>query len=246
MSPWIFLRFLFLPAIVIAGNLLGGWWNFSIPVLCFIIHPVIGLLSGKNSSIHEEDNSSHYDEKAYRLVPLLFIPPLVFITTLSIIQSDRNSMIEFIGIALSVGIVNGILGFTLAHELIHRHTRLERTAGYVLLLQNNYTYYGIEHIGGHHVYACTEKDPHTARLGESLYRFLPRAILFTFLNAWEIESNRLKRKEKKVISRHNRMLIFFLLQFFCYSIILAFPGWKPFLFFISQSVVAILLLNVTG
>jgi len=246
MSPWIFLRFLFLPAIVIAGNLLGGWWNFSIPVLCFIIHPVIGLLSGKNSSIHEEDNSSHYDEKAYRLVPLLFIPPLVFITTWAIIQSDRNSMIEFIGIALSVGIVNGILGFTLAHELIHRHTRLERTAGYVLLLQNNYTYYGIEHIGGHHVYACTEKDPHTARLGESLYRFLPRAILFTFLNAWEIESNRLKRKEKKVISRHNRMLIFFLLQFFCYSIILAFPGWKPFLFFISQSVVAILLLNVTG
>jgi alkane 1-monooxygenase len=246
MSPWIFLRFLFLPAFVIAGGLLGGWWNFSIPVLCFVIHPLTNLLSGKNSSVHEEVENHDHDKKAYRLVPLLFVPVLVALTTWSVMQSDHNSFIEFAGMAISVGIVNGILGFTLAHEFIHRHTGIEKIAGHILLLQNNYPYYGIEHIGGHHLYACTEKDPHTARLGESFYRFLPRALFLTFLNAWEIESNRLRRKKKKLIGRYNRILLLILLQFFFYTLIIVFAGWKPFLFFILQSAVSILLLNITG
>jgi alkane 1-monooxygenase len=246
MSPWIFLRFLFLPALVIAGSLLGGWWNFSIPVICFMIHPLVNLLSGKNSSTHGEDEHGQHDAKAYRLVPLLFVPVLVSLTAWSVIQSDHYSSVEFIGIAISVGIVNGILGFTLSHEFIHRHTAIEKIAGHILLLQNNYPHYSIEHIGGHHLYACTEKDPHTAHIGESFYGFLPRAIRCTFLNAWEIESNRLQRRKKKIRSRYNRMLLFILLQLSCYAMIIVFAGWKPFLFFVFQSSVAILLLNITG
>jgi alkane 1-monooxygenase len=246
MSPWIFLRFLFLPAIVITGSLLGGWWNFSIPVICFVIHPLVNFLSGKNSSVREEVENYGHDKRAYRLVPLLFVPVLVSLTTWSIVQSDHNSLIEFAGIAISVGIVNGILGFTLAHEFIHRHNWVEKIAGHILLLQSNYPYYGIEHIGGHHLYACTDKDPHTARMGESFYRFLPRALVFTFLNAWEIEAIRLRRRNKKTVSRQNRMLFLILLQFFCYALIIVSAGWTSFLFFIFQSVVSILLLNITG
>ena len=246
MNPWIFLRFLFLPALVIAGSLLGTWWNFSIPVICFVIHPLASLLSGKASSAHPEDEHHFNKTKVYRIIPLLFVPVLIAVTIWSVAQSNGSSNIAFAGMAISVGIVNGILGFTLAHELIHRHTWMEKMAGHLLLIQNNYPYYGIEHIRGHHVYACTDKDPHTASIDESFYHFLPRAICNTFLNAWEIESNRLRRQKKNAISRHNQVLQFILIQLLCYTPIIVFAGWKPFLFFIFQSTVAILLLNITG
>ena len=54
-------------------------------------------------------------------------------------------------------------------------------------------HYGVEHVHGHHVYACTPADPHTARIGESIYAFLPRAIFKTYKNAIAIERKRLLR-----------------------------------------------------
>ena len=246
MSPWKFLRFLFLPALVIAASLPGGWWNFSVPAICFVIHPLVGFFSKQKPSLHNDEAPHQHSSKAYRLVPSLFVPLLIAVTIWSVMKSRDNSAIEFAGLALSSGIVNGILGFTLAHEFIHRRSWIEKIAGQLLLIQNNYPYYGIEHIGGHHVYACTPKDPHTARIGESFYQFLPRAIRLTFLNAWEIESQRLLRKKHQTISIHNRILQFILLQFFVYAIIIVRRGWTAFLFFILQSTVSILLLNSTG
>lgn len=248
MSPWLFLRFLFLPASIVVASLPGGWWNFSVPVICFVFHPLLNFFSKKKHSLYSEDAGVHhqYSAEAYRLVPFLFVPVLMGITLWSVIQSRNNSVVGFTGLALSVGIVNGVLGFTLAHEFIHRFSWIEKAAGHILLIQNNYPYYGIEHIGGHHVYACTPKDPHTARIGESFYQFLPRALRLTFLNAWQIESRRLVRKKLPVFSMHNPMLHLILLQISLYVIIIASVGWKPFLFFISQGIVSILLLNITG
>ena len=247
MSPWIFLRFLFLPAVVIAGNQLGGWWNFSIPVICFVIHPLVIFFSKQApSDHHDEDPNPQHNAKAYRLIPLLFVPVMTGLTGWAVIQSNTITIVEFAGLALSIGVINGVLGFTLAHEFIHRHSRLEKIAGHLLLLQNNHMYYAIEHIRGHHVYACTQKDPHTARIGESIYQFLPRAISATFLNAWEIESIRLHRKKICVISIHNQMLLFILLQISLYAMVIIFAGWIPFLFFILESLIAILLLNAIG
>ncbi|MFI5187637.1 MAG: hypothetical protein ACHQF0_12980, partial [Chitinophagales bacterium] len=76
MSPYLFLRFLFLPVLALAGSLVGGWWNFSVPVICFGIHPLLNFFSKKTSSLYDEDVEVHhqYSAKAYRLVPLLFVP----------------------------------------------------------------------------------------------------------------------------------------------------------------------------
>src|SRR6202022_1527010 len=116
MTPWIFLRFLFLPAVVIAGNLLGGWWNFSIPVICFVLHPLVNLFSKQASSDHhDEDTLPQHTDIGYRLIPLLFVPVMITLTAWAIIRSSANTLVEFTGLCVSVGIINGILGFTLAH-----------------------------------------------------------------------------------------------------------------------------------
>jgi alkane 1-monooxygenase len=240
MSPWIFLRYLFLPAIIITGWLLGGWWNFLIPVVCFIIHPLYSLLKKDHISNHEHDVQT-YQPVLYRLVAVFFVPVLLTLTTWSIIISTQASVVEYTGLFISVGIINGVIGFTLIHEFIHRHTILEKIAARLLMLQNNYAHYGIEHINGHHIYACTPKDPHAARLNESVYRFLLRSVLFTALNSWQIEKARLLKKELRLFSMHNRLIQFFILHSILYALIFSMQGYEALLFYFFQSTIAIII-----
>ena len=145
---------------------------------------------------------------------------------------------------LSLGIVNGVLGFTLAHEFIHRFSKTELLAGYLLLLQNNYLHYRIEHVWGHHVYACTSEDPHTARVGESIYAYLPRAISASYKNALKIEAKRLSSSGYRMPLMHNQILLFALLQITLMLLIFFTLGWQAFLFFLLQSIIAILILHI--
>ncbi len=244
MKPWNYLILLILPAMVVAGYFLGGWWNFLVPVCCFAAYPISNLfLASSDDHAH-----SHipYSSSGYSLVALTFVPVLLILTGWCIYTAGSLLMdkVTFTGLALSLGIVNGVLGFTLAHEFIHRFTKRHLAAGYLLLLQNNYMHYGIEHVCGHHIYACTPEDPHTARVGESLYAFLPRAIATTYKNAWKIEAKKLSRSSASLWSIHNRMLIFGALQLLLMLTILLSIGYKGLLFFLLQNMVAIVLLHV--
>ena len=129
MKPVNYLILLILPAMVIAGYYLGGWFNFLVPVCCFFAYPVANLfLSSSEEHAHADEN---YSQSAYKNVALIFVPVLVGVTAWCIYTVSKNKIdiLEFTGFALSLGIVNGILGFTLAHEFIHRFTKTEKIAG---------------------------------------------------------------------------------------------------------------------
>jgi alkane 1-monooxygenase len=247
MKPWVYFQLLILPAGVVAGNFLGGWYNYIVPAICFVIKPLYSILA-KQKEEHHHDEHADYPSSSYRFVALTFVPILLGVTAFSfykIYSTDFNAL-EFIGIVLSTGTMNGIIGFTLAHEFIHRFTVIDQLAGHLLLLQNNYLHYSVEHIGGHHIYACTKKDPHTARLNESFYRFLPRAVTYTFINAWEIESKRLRKRNYRFISIHNRMLLYIALHLLFATAVIWFAGWLSFIFLLLQGVIAIGLLHITN
>ncbi len=249
MSPWPFIRLLSMPILVVFGYWLGGWYNFIIPTACFIIHPVLNIfLHHKPDNIEHHQQDKTYPAIVYRLTALLYVPVVagLAIWAIYMISTREFNEIEFIGLALSVGIINGVIGFTLAHEFIHRNNRIEKTAGYILLLTNLYMHYGIEHVWGHHVYACTAKDPHTAKAGESFYTFLPRAIKSTFLNAWEIEVKRLKHHKKAIVGFNNHILLFILLQCFVLLSIYLMGGYKSTIFFLLVSFIAVSLLHVVN
>ena len=238
-----------MPVIVVSGYWLGGWCNFIIPIACFIIHPLLNIFSKKKAINNEYHHQvKNYPVIIYRLIALLYVPVITGLTIWAIytITISEFKAIEFIGLALSVGIINGEIGFTLAHEFIHRNNTIEKTVGYILLSINLYMHYGIEHVWGHHVYACTAKDPHTAKTGESFYAFLPRAVKCTFLNAWEIELKRLKRNKKIIIGFNNHILLFILLQSLLLLSIFLLAGWKSIIFFLLSSFIAVLLLHVVN
>ena len=236
---------LFIPALVVGGYLLGGWWNFLVPLCCFVIYPVVNFFISIPSRENEVSHQK-YPSSAYSNIALSFVPVLIALTGWSVYAAGDASItrISFAGLALSVGIVNGVLGFTLAHEFIHRFSKTEQVAGYLLLLQNNYMHYGIEHVWGHHVYACTPEDPHTARIGEPLYFYLPRAVKGTYKNAWKIDAKKLSRASYKFSFMHSRMLLFGVLQISLMLLIFFTLGSFSLIFFLLQNAVAIALLHI--
>jgi alkane 1-monooxygenase len=243
MKPVNYLILLLLPALIIAGYYLGGWFNFLVPLCSFFAYPVANFfLSSSEKHAHQQIHSS----SAYKKIALLFVPVLFAITVWCVYKSAtiKIDTVSYFGLAISLGVVNSIIGFTLAHEFIHSYNRTEKFAGYFLLLQNNYMHYGIEHIHGHHVYACTRNDPHTARIGESVYAFIPRAILYTYRNAINIERKRLRRKNYRVPFFYNRIFWFGVLQISLMLLIFFFLSASALIFFVTQNIVAITLLHI--
>ena len=93
--------------------------------------------------------------------------------------------------AILVGHNSGLSGVVVAHELVHRRSRVMRTLGRALLCTVFYEHFATEHLRGHHVRVATHDDPATARFGESLVHFRRRTIPAQFISAWRIECRRL-------------------------------------------------------
>jgi len=120
-------------------------------------------------------------------------------------QSDFGT-IGTIGWLLSQGIVGGVLAINVAHELIHKDTTLERLAGGGLLTSVGYYGFKIEHVRGHHVHVSTPEDASSARFGQSLWHFLPRALWRNTTNAWRLETRRLAQSGKRWWNAENELL----------------------------------------
>jgi alkane 1-monooxygenase len=238
MKAYNYLALLSLPALVLIGWYAGGGWNLLTPLCCFVLHPLVSRLTQKKR-LPAAPGKTAIDPRA---IPLLLGSVLLILFVWSLSRLAAMNAWAFVCFAIAIGTVNGVIGFTLAHEFIHRRQGPERAGGMILLLINNYLHYKIEHIGGHHLYACTDKDPHTARIGESFYRFLPRTIAMTYTRAWEIGTTRGARRKAKNFG--NRMFLYSFLQWCWWAAILALFSVPGLLFCILQSAVAIVLLHM--
>lgn len=110
------------------------------------------------------------------------------------------------GWLLSQGVVGGILAINTAHELIHKDGRLEPAVGGLLLASVGYHGFKIEHVRGHHVHVSTPEDASSARFGQSLWHFLPRALWRNTLNAWRLEAVRLRGLGLPALHWRNEMI----------------------------------------
>ena len=111
-----------------------------------------------------------------------------------------------VGWLLSQGLVGGILAINTAHELIHKDGKLEPWAGGALLSSVGYQGFKVEHLRGHHVHVSTPEDASSARFGQSLWHFLPRAIVRNTTSAWRLEAERLRKLGYAPMSRRNELL----------------------------------------
>jgi alkane 1-monooxygenase len=185
----------------------GGMW-FIGPVLVFVVFPLLDMAIGMDSSNPPDSVLKFLEQdRYYRWCTYLFIPiqyaGLVFACWMW--GSGELTLIENIGLALTMGVVGGI-AINTAHELGHKRANSEKWLSRVALAQTGYGHFFIEHNRGHHVKVATPEDPASSRLGESFWAFLPRTVVGSVRSAWEIEAARLDRLGKSHFGIHNDIL----------------------------------------
>ena len=228
-----------LPLSAACGLLMGGPWVFSTVVLTFVFTPLLDrLLKQETQNPSQDSKNPLFDLWLYLWVPVQL--GLIAWGAWDFANSPRPPL-ERIGLILSIGVA-GAAGINIAHELMHRPGRLQRALAEVLMTSVSYTHFCVEHVLGHHKNVATPLDPATARLGESLYRFLPRSLLGGLRSAWRLESERVARQGIKAMSLQDRRMRYALVLGLIYAVLL---GLSPAaaLFFAAQGVVAFMLLE---
>lgn len=249
MNPFGFCLAYIAPLSVVVGYYLGGIYFFLTPFITFIALPLSDLILGED---RHNPNSDEMDElkeqKIFRYILHVYAPIQVAIIIWGayVVCYIPLSTLELIGFIFSVGIMSGGIGITAAHELCHRTSYYENLLGKMLLLTVNYMHFHIEHNRGHHNRIGTPTDPATARLGESLYRFYLRTLVYSYLSAWELETRRLHKRHLPSWSIRNQMLWFAILPLLFAAALGFLFGWQAVVYFFVQSIVAVLLLETVN
>ena len=251
-----FLAALLIPACLLMGVYLGGWYNFLALAFSFVMIPAIDQLTGLDTSNVSPQEEKHVsDVFYYRFITYLwtYLQVAMLFWAADVVASGRvQAAVEWIGFTLSCGVITGGVGITVAHELGHKKSKLEQLYSQVLLMTVCYMHFFIEHNRGHHVQVATEADPATARKGESFYRFWVRSVFEGYRHAWHLEGQSLERKGHAVFHWRNQMIWFTVLPLvFCGLLVLLFASSATaalsiVVFFFAQSVVAFTLLELVN
>lgn len=226
-------------------------WAFLVPVLIFVLMPLLDALLGRDPANPEESLQvpAMENELYYRVLTLACVPVLFGMLGWSgwvLAHNPAWSWLGQLGWILSTGIVMGVVGITVAHELVHKDPAIEQNAGGLLLAAVCYAGFKVEHVRGHHVHVSTPECASSSRFGQSLYGFLPHAYKHNFLNAWRLEAERLKRKGLPALCRQNELIWWYALSgLFAVAFSLAF-GWLGLAFFLGQSFTALTLLEIVN
>lgn len=249
MSKFKYMNVLILPILAYLSFNNYGWITFSVPLYGFVVVPVFELFFQPNSSNLSEaeeelrKNNPIYDWQVYLMVPIQCLFVSLFLVSIS---QAGLSWVDKIGRIMSMGMMCGVLGINVAHELGHRKKKGAQFLAKVLLLTSLYMHFFIEHNRGHHKNVGTDEDPSSARFGETVFGFWFRSVVFTYLSAWKLEAQRLHKKGVGSLSMQNEMLIFQMIQA-AFLIVIAFLfGWEVLAYFILAAVMGFLLLETVN
>lgn len=237
------------PLLVAVSLLAQGWLTFLAPLCLFGLLPFVELFtkgSTANLSAAEEEvarKDRFYDLLLYALVPMQYALLILFLMQL---DQRRESMVETLGIVLSMGMACGVLGINAAHELGHRATGYEKTMSKMLLLTSLYMHFFIEHNRGHHKHVSTDEDPASSRKGEWVYLFWIRTIVGSWRSAWRLEKVKLEKQGLGFWSIHNEMLRFQLIQLALLVAIAMVFDLRTMALFLAAAMIGILLLETVN
>ncbi len=221
-------------------SLIGeGLQTFALVIFSFVLIPFLELVLPPNKSENRVRHLWVYDLVLYSLIPMYLILFVFFLATIS----NETDLVSLVGKVSAMGMLCGIFGINMAHELGHRLSKVDRFFAQLLLATSQYTHFYIEHNRGHHKRIGTPEDPATARKNENLYRFWIRVIKDSYLSAWELEKQRLKRSGVPYWSIKNAMVRYAVVQIIIVIAILLFGGPKVTMCYLAAALFGIILLE---
>ena len=247
-----FLKFL-IPFILYIGSIrsfhTNGWviwlplffaWVF-IPLMEMLIKPNSANMSATEEELTKKNRG--YDILLYLVVAVQYFALYEFLSSM---KNDILTWQDTIGRIMVMGLLCGVFGINVGHELGHRVNKFEQTLAKGLLLTSLYMHFFTEHNKGHHKRVATPEDPSSARLGEPVYVFYFRTIIFSYISAWHIANDEMRKKMRPVFSWQNEMIQFTFIQIVFLALIFYFFGWLVTIYFIASAFIGILLLETVN
>lgn len=226
-----------------------GYWSYFTPFYAFVIIPILEILLPQDASNlspqerMEKGKSKFFDWMLYLNVPIVFGFIALALWKITYVELQ---LYEVVGLVFSIGIVLGVNGINVGHELGHRQHTKERFLGKLLLLPSFYMHFYIEHNFGHHAHAATKEDPATARYNQSVYSFWFTSVFRQYFSAWKIQSRLLDTEKASFLSVKNDMLWYTLFQTIYLGVVFFFFGLSAIWFALGAGVVGFLLLETVN
>lgn len=218
-------------------------------IYAWVVIPVAELLikpNNRNLTAIEETLAAQnkwYDYFLYCIVPLQYMAVGFFLWQM---KYSQYSVIDCIGRIYTLGLLCGIFGINVGHELGHRSHIFEQTLAKALLLTSLYMHFFIEHNKGHHKNVATPKDPASARYGEMIYTFYFRTAILGYFSAWQIAAKDVRKKHQPIFSFYNQMLVMHLIQLIWVLLIFFFTGWLVTIYYLLAALIGIALLETVN
>lgn len=201
---------------------------FFVPLLAFYgLVPLLDWLLGEDlSNPPETAVPALKNDRYYRAINYAVLPVLWFTTLFNCIFLATHAVPWYSWIA-TVLVTGAVLGFglNLSHELGHKRDGLGRKLALFNSALGGYGHFSIEHNRGHHRHVSTPEDPASARLGESIYRFVLREMPGAFWRAWRLEADRLETRGTSRWHAANEILQAGALTLALYGGLIAAYGW---------------------
>lgn len=238
-----------IPTVALFGLFFQNYWVWATPIFAFVCIPVLELIFPVDTSNLDDDTveskvkNKVFDWLLYLNLPIVFG---IVIYGLYLVSATPLETYEFIGLVFSVGIVLGVNGINVAHELGHRQKTNERFLGKALLLPSFYMHFYIEHNYGHHLNAATPEDPATAKYNQSVYSFWITSTIRQYFSAWRIQNRLLKNAGNSFWSFKNDMLWYTILQLTYLAIVVLSFGTTALLFAVASGIVGFVLLETVN
>lgn len=252
MNDWKDLKYLAAFTIPLAAWLsihFKGPWSYFTVIYAFVLIPILEIIVPQDATNikvedrSEKERSRFFDWMLYLNLPIVFG---LMAYALWDVANHAYAFYELVGLCLSIGIVLGVNGINVAHELGHRQQFIERLLGKALLLPSFYMHFYVEHNFGHHAHAATTEDPATARYNQSVYSFWFTSVTRQYCNAWRIQRKLLTKDEHAFFSIKNDMLWYLLFQgVYLITIFLVF-GWTALWFALGAGIIGFLLLETVN
>lgn len=216
--------------------------------LAFLLAPFLLDLLASRSQADERQPRPDLPEAPFRaLVYLMF----ALHWTNLVLAADYLTRIDLLSAqALTAGVLlslsSSLAAGATGHELIHRRGALDVLAGRFLLASLFYEHLYTEHLRGHHARAGTPEDPTTARLDETLLRYLWRAVPGQISSALHLEARRLAGRAFLTRLVLNRVMQGFLLEASLVALFAFCFGWAGAAALVLPGLTANLLFQVVN
>ena len=228
------------------GFYLGGFYNLLTFFVIYTAVPLVDFLLVDPSNPNRNQEQKLRRDPYFKLLTWIYVPvqALFMVFAVYLVVNEPLNVWELLGFSISIGFLTGGIGITLAHELMHKKSKIDQFLSKMLLVMVCYGHFFIEHVRGHHIHVATPKDPASARLGESVYHFLPRTLFGSFKSSLAIENKRVQRLGYPVYHYKNQFWWIIAGPIILALTLSLYGGWRAMLFFVIQAVTAIFLLEV--